>query len=108
MDAPTGGANMPRWALSLAIAEPTHALIEAGSANEREAMREPPPFYFPGEPLPMLPDAARPPCVRSARIRRACFSVAICRLTTMASGDYQFSPGSIRSHGKLSYDWLPT
>jgi ribonuclease R len=96
--------NATGWALSIAIADPT-ALIEPGSAAEREAKRRATAIYFPGEPLPMLPDAAstrlcslQPDTVRLA---------LICDLQVNndgSLGDYSFHQASIRSHGKLSYE----
>src|SRR5690606_7080226 len=47
--------NATGWKLSIAIADPT-AVIEPGSAAEAEALSRATAIYFPGEPLPMLPD----------------------------------------------------
>src|SRR5690606_3089120 len=44
------------WTLSIRIADPT-AIIVPGSPAEEEAFNRATAIYFPGEPLPMLPDS---------------------------------------------------
>ncbi|MED5466029.1 MAG: RNB domain-containing ribonuclease, partial [Pseudomonadota bacterium] len=55
-DALMATPNATGWTLSIAIADPT-AMIEPGSPAEEEAFNRATAIYFPGEPLPMLPDA---------------------------------------------------
>src|SRR5690606_4431226 len=54
-DALMATPNATGWTLSIAIADPT-AMIEPGSPAEEEAFNRATAIYFPGEPLPMLPD----------------------------------------------------
>jgi ribonuclease R len=103
-DALMATPNATGWTLSIAIADPG-ALIEPGSPAEEEAFNRATAIYFPGEPLPMLPEG---------------ISTRLCslmpdtpRLTLVCDlqvnndgslGDYSFHQATIRSKGKLSYD----
>ncbi|WP_336365544.1 ribonuclease R family protein [Marinobacter sp. C2H3] len=103
-DAVLAVADAEGWRLSVAIADPT-ALIEPGSPLEQEAFRRGTAIYFPGEPLPMLPDALS---TRLCSLMPDATRLAlVCDLRVHADGrlgDYRFRQALIRSHGKLGYD----
>ncbi|HEA53873.1 hypothetical protein LCGC14_1084010 [marine sediment metagenome] len=103
-DALLAEPNATGWALSIAIADPS-AIIEPESAAELEAFNRATAIYFPGEPLPMLPDTISTRlCSLMPDMKRL---VLVCDLQVNndgSLGDYSFHQAVIRSHGKLSYD----
>jgi len=103
-DALMATPNATGWTLSIAIADPT-AVIEPGSPAETEAFRRATAIYFPGEPLPMLPEAIS---TRLCSLMPDTDRLAlICDLQVNndgSLGEYRFSQAVIRSRGKLSYD----
>ena len=103
-DALMATPNATGWTLSIAIADPT-AIIEPGSAAEEEAFNRATAIYFPGEPLPMLPDSISTRlCSLMPDAPRL---VLVCDLQVNndgSLGDYRFHQAKIRSKGKLSYE----
>ena len=96
--------NATGWTLSIAIADPT-ALIEAGSPAEQEAFRRATAIYFPGEPLPMLPDnISTRLCSLMPEVPRLALVCDLQVNNDGSLGDYSFHQTVIRSRGKLSYD----
>lgn len=103
-DALLAEPNPTGWKLSIAIADPT-ALIDPDSAAEREAFRRATAIYFPGEPLPMLPDSLS---TRLCSLMPQADRLAlVCDLQVNndgSLGEYSFHQAVIKSHGKLSYE----
>ena len=103
-DALLAEANATGWSLSVAIADPT-AVIQPDSPAEQEAFNRATAIYFPGEPLPMLPDSISTRlCSLMPEVKRLAL---ICDLQVNndgSLGDYSFHLGVIRSRGKLSYE----
>ncbi|MDR9425354.1 MAG: VacB/RNase II family 3'-5' exoribonuclease [Marinobacter sp.] len=103
-DALMATPNATGWALSIAIADPA-ALIEPGSPAEEEAYNRATAIYFPGEPLPMLPEGISTRlCSLMPETPRL---VLVCDLQVNndgSLGDYSFHQAVIRSKGKLSYE----
>ncbi len=103
-DALLAEPNPTGWKLSIAIADPT-ALIEPGSPTEQEAFRRATAIYFPGEPLPMLPDSLS---TRLCSLMPQADRLAlVCDLQVNndgSLGDYSFHLATIRSQRKLSYE----
>ncbi|MBS8239857.1 VacB/RNase II family 3'-5' exoribonuclease [Marinobacter lipolyticus] len=103
-DALLAEPNATGWKLSIAIADPT-AVIEPGSAAENEAFRRATAIYFPGEPLPMLPDTLSTRlCSLMPEVKRLAL---VCDLQVNNDGSlgaYSFHQAVIQSKGKLSYE----
>jgi ribonuclease R len=103
-DALLAEPNPTGWTVSIAIADPT-ALIEPGSPMEQEAFSRATAIYFPGEPLPMLPDSLSTRlCSLMPQLDRL---VLVCDLQVNndgSLGDYSFHLATIKSRGKLSYE----
>lgn len=103
-DALLAEPNATGWSLSIAIADPS-ALIGPESAAELEAFNRATAIYFPGEPLPMLPDSISTRlCSLMPDMNRL---VLVCDLQVNndgSLGDYSFHQAVIRSRGKLSYE----
>jgi ribonuclease R len=103
-DALMATPNATGWALSIAIADPA-ALLEPGSPAEEEAYNRATAIYFPGEPLPMLPEGISTRlCSLMPETPRL---VLVCDLQVNndgSLGDYSFHQAVIRSKGKLSYE----
>ena len=103
-DALLAEPNATGWSLSIAIADPS-ALIGPESAAELEAFSRAAAIYFPGDPLPMLPDSISTRlCSLMPDMNRL---VLVCDLQVNndgSLGDYSFHQAVIRSRGKLSYD----
>ncbi len=103
-DALKATPNATGWTLSIAIADPT-ALIEPNSPAEQEAYKRATAIYFPGEPLPMLPDSISTRlCSLMPDVPRL---VLVCDLQVNndgSLGEYSFHQAVIRSKGKLSYE----
>ena len=103
-DALMATPNATGWALSIAIADPG-ALIEPGSPAEEEAFNRATAIYFPGEPLPMLPEGIS---TRLCSLMPDTPRLAlVCDLQVNndgSLGDYRFRQATIRSKGKLSYE----
>ena len=103
-DALLAEPNATGWKLSIAIADPT-ALIEPGSPTEQEAFRRATAIYFPGEPLPMLPDTLSTRlCSLMPKVERLALVCDLQVNNDGSLGDYSFHRAVIRSHGKLSYE----
>ncbi|MDI9243917.1 VacB/RNase II family 3'-5' exoribonuclease [Marinobacter sp. CHS3-4] len=103
-DALLAEPNATGWKLSIAIADPT-ALIEPGSATEQEAFRRATAIYFPGEPLPMLPDGVSTRlCSLMPQTDRLALVCDLQVNNDGSLGDYSFHRAVIHSHGKLSYE----
>ena len=103
-DALMATPNATGWTLSIAIADPG-ALIEPGSPAEEEAFNRATAIYFPGEPLPMLPEGIS---TRLCSLMPDTPRLAlVCDLQVNndgSLGDYRFRQATIRSKGKLSYE----
>jgi len=96
--------NPTGWTLSIAIADPT-ALIDPGSPAEEEAFRRATAIYFPGEPLPMLPDSLSTRlCSLMSQVDRLALVCDLQVNNDGSLGDYSFHRAVIRSQGKLSYE----
>ncbi|WP_150911654.1 ribonuclease R family protein [Marinobacter halotolerans] len=103
-DALLAEPNPTGWTLSIAIADPT-ALIEPGSPAEEEAFRRATAIYFPGEPLPMLPDSLSTRlCSLMSQVDRLALVCDLQVNNDGSLGDYSFHRAVIRSQGKLSYE----
>lgn len=103
-DALLAEPNATGWKLSIAIADPT-ALIEPGSATEQEAFRRATAIYFPGEPLPMLPDSLSTRlCSLMPEVKRLALVCDLQVNNDGSLGEYSFHEAVIRSKGKLSYE----
>ncbi|WP_430416058.1 ribonuclease R family protein [Marinobacter adhaerens] len=103
-DALLAEPNATGWTLSIAIADPT-AVIDTESPAEQEAFNRATAIYFPGEPLPMLPDSISTRlCSLMPEAKRLSL---ICDLQVNndgSLGDYSFHQAVIQSKGKLSYE----
>ena len=103
-DALLAEPNATGWALSIAIADPS-AVIGPESAAEQEAFNRATAIYFPGDPLPMLPDTISTRlCSLMPEVKRLAL---ICDLQVNNDGtlgDYSFHQAVISSRAKLSYD----
>jgi ribonuclease R len=103
-DALLAEPNATGWTLSIAIADPT-AVIDTDSPAEQEAFNRATAIYFPGEPLPMLPDSISTRlCSLMPEAKRLSL---ICDLQVNndgSLGDYSFHQATIKSKGKLSYE----
>ena len=103
-DALKATPNATGWTLSIAIADPT-ALIEPNSPAEQEAYKRATAIYFPGEPLPMLPDSISTRlCSLMPDVPRL---VLVCDLQVNndgSLGEYSFHQAVSSSKGKLSYE----
>ncbi|KEF33073.1 3'-to-5' exoribonuclease RNase R [Marinobacter nitratireducens] len=96
--------NATGWTLSIAIADPT-AVISPDSAAEQEAYNRATAIYFPGEPLPMLPDSISTRlCSLMPEVNRLALVCDLQVNNDGSLGEYSFHQAVIRSHGKLSYD----
>ncbi|HLV77921.1 MAG TPA: VacB/RNase II family 3'-5' exoribonuclease [Marinobacter sp.] len=103
-DALMATPNATGWTLSVAIADPA-AIIEPGSPAEREALRRATAIYFPGEPLPMLPDSVSTRlCSLMPDVPRLALVCDLQVNNDGSLGSYSFHQAMIRSHGKLSYE----
>lgn len=103
-DALMATPNATGWTLSIAIADPT-AVIQPGSPAEEEAFNRATAIYFPGEPLPMLPDAISTRlCSLMPDVKRLALVCDLQVNNDGSLGDYQFHRAVIQSRGKLSYD----
>jgi len=103
-DALLAEPNATGWKLSIAIADPT-AILEPGSAAEQEAFNRATAIYFPGEPLPMLPDGLSTRlCSLMPEVKRLALVCDLQVNNDGSLGDYSFHQAVIQSHGKLSYE----
>ncbi|MGF2734459.1 ribonuclease R family protein [Marinobacter sp. DUT-1] len=103
-DALMATPNATGWTLSIAIADPT-AVVKPGTPAEEEAFNRATAIYFPGEPLPMLPDAISTRlCSLMPEVKRLALVCDLQVNNDGSLGDYSFHQAVIRSRGKLSYD----
>lgn len=103
-DALMATPNATGWLLSIAIADPT-SVVEPGSPAEEEAFNRATAIYFPGEPLPMLPEAISTRlCSLMPNARRLALVCDLQVNNDGSLGEYSFHRAVIQSHGKLSYD----
>ncbi|MEP5980997.1 MAG: VacB/RNase II family 3'-5' exoribonuclease [Marinobacter alexandrii] len=103
-DALLAEPNPTGWTLSIAIADPT-SVIEPGSAAEQEAFNRATAIYFPGEPLPMLPDGLSTRlCSLMPEVNRLALVCDLQVNNDGSLGDYSFHQAVIRSQRKLSYE----
>ncbi|MDO6441618.1 ribonuclease R family protein [Marinobacter sp. 2_MG-2023] len=103
-DALLAEPNATGWALSIAIADPS-SVIGTESAAELEAFNRATAIYFPGEPLPMLPDTISTRlCSLMPDVNRLALVCDLQVNNDGSLGDYSFHQAVIRSRGKLSYD----
>ncbi|SOB77533.1 RNAse R [Marinobacter sp. LV10R510-11A] len=103
-DALLAEPNVTGWSLSIAIADPS-ALIGPESAAEIEAFNRATAIYFPGEPLPMLPDSISTKlCSLMPDMNRLALVCDLQVNNDGSLGEYSFHQAVIRSQAKLSYD----
>jgi ribonuclease R len=103
-DAVLADPNSTGWKLSIAIADPT-ALIDPDSPTEQEAFKRATAIYFPGEPLPMLPDGLSTRlCSLMPQLDRLALVCDLQVNNDGSLGDYSFHLATIKSQGKLSYE----
>ena len=103
-DALLAEPNATGWTLSIAIADPT-AVIETDSPAEQEAFNRATAIYFPGEPLPMLPDSISTRlCSLMPDVKRLALVCDLQVNNDGSLGDYSFHQAVIQSKGKLSYE----
>ncbi|WP_250655727.1 ribonuclease R family protein [Alkalimarinus coralli] len=92
------------WTLKVAIADPT-AIIPAGSALEKTALRRMTSIYFPGEPLAMLPESISTQlCSLLPKVDRLALICEIKIDSQGGLGDYSIYEATIHSRAKLSYE----
>lgn len=95
--------NEHGWTLKVAIADPT-AVIPQESALEKTAFNRMTSIYFPGEPLPMLPESISTQlCSLLPNVDRLALICEIKVDSTGALGDYKIYEATIQSRAKLSY-----
>ncbi|AOY89573.1 3'-5' exonuclease [Marinobacter salinus] len=103
-DALQAEPNATGWTLSIAIADPT-SLIGSDSPVEQEAFNRATAIYFPGEPLPMLPDSISTRlCSLMPEVNRLALVCDLQVNNDGSLGDYSFHEAVIRSQRKLSYE----
>lgn len=103
-DALMATPNATGWTLSIAIADPS-AMIEPGSPADEEAFNRATAIYFPGEPLPMLPDTISTRlCSLMPEVPRLALVCDLQVNNDGSLGDYSFHQAVICSQGKLSYE----
>ena len=103
-DALLAEPNATGWTLSIAIADPT-AVIDTDSPAEQEAFNRATAIYFPGEPLPMLPDSISTRlCSLMPEAKRLSLVCDLQVNNDGSLGDYSFHQAVIQSKGKLSYE----
>ncbi len=103
-DALLAEPNATGWTLSIAIADPT-AVIDTDSPAEQEAFNRATAIYFPGEPLPMLPDSISTRlCSLMPEAKRLSLVCDLQVNNDGSLGDYSFHQTVIQSKGKLSYE----
>lgn len=103
-DALLAEPNATGWSLSIAIADPT-AVIDTDSPAEQEAFNRATAIYFPGEPLPMLPDSISTRlCSLMPEVKRLALVCDLQVNNDGSLGDYSFHQAVIQSKGKLSYE----
>jgi ribonuclease R len=103
-DALLAEPNATGWTLSIAIADPT-AVIDTDSPAEQEAFNRATAIYFPGEPLPMLPDSISTRlCSLMPDVKRLALVCDLQVNNDGSLGDYSFHQAVIQSKGKLSYE----
>ncbi|PPI84989.1 3'-5' exonuclease [Marinobacter maroccanus] len=103
-DALLAEPNATGWTLSIAIADPT-AMIDTDSPAEQEAFNRATAIYFPGEPLPMLPDSISTRlCSLMPEAKRLALVCDLQVNNDGSLGDYSFHQAVIQSKGKLSYE----
>ncbi len=92
------------WRLFVAIADVSH-YVKPGSPLDREAQKRGTSVYFPGQVVPMLPEAlSNGLCSLNPNTDRL---VMVCEMTINRAGKmtaYQFSEGVIHSHARLTYN----
>ncbi|TDQ43689.1 RNAse R [Tepidicella xavieri] len=91
------------WRLVVAIADVSH-YVETGSALDVDAYDRATSVYFPRRVIPMLPEKlSNGLCSLNPEVERLCM---VCDMLINAKGDihaYQFYPGVMFSHGRLTY-----
>lgn len=103
-DALLAEPNATGWTLSIAIADPT-SVLGPDSPAEQEAFNRATAIYFPGEPLPMLPDSISTRlCSLMPDVNRLALVCDLQVNNDGSLGDYSFHQAVIRSHRKLSYE----
>ena len=102
-DAVWAGAQDGGWRLLVAIADVSHYVVE-GSALDDEAQKRATSVYFPSCVIPMLPEKlSNGLCSLNPDVDRC---VMVCDMRISADGlttAYQFYPGLIHSHARLTY-----
>lgn len=92
------------WRLWVAIADVSH-YVTPGYVLDREARKRGTSVYFPGQVVPMLPEAlSNGLCSLNPNVDRL---VLVCEMSINASGNmtsYQFSEAVIHSHARLTYN----
>ena len=91
------------WRLLVAIADVSH-YVETGSAIDTDAYDRATSVYFPRRVIPMLPEKlSNGLCSLNPGVERLCM---VCDMLINSSGEihaYQFYPGVMRSHARLTY-----
>lgn len=94
-----GGA----WRLLVAIADVSH-YVQPGSALDKEAQIRATSVYFPGQVIPMLPEAlSNGLCSLNPKVDRL---VMVCEMLITSAGklsSYEFYEGVIHSQARLTY-----
>jgi ribonuclease R len=92
------------YRLWVAIADVSH-YVEPGDALDKEARLRGNSVYFPRRVIPMLPEAlSNQLCSLNPQVDRLCM---VCEMEIGAKGQverYQFYPGVMHSHARLTYD----
>lgn len=92
------------WRLLVAIADVSH-YVQPDSALDKEAQIRATSVYFPGQVIPMLPEAlSNGLCSLNPKVDRL---VMVCEMVISASGkmtSYEFYEGVIHSQARLTYN----
>ncbi len=92
------------WVLYVAIADVGH-YVKPHTALDKESLNRGNSVYFPGQVIPMLPEAlSNELCSLKPEVNRL---TLICEMAISATGkieDYQFHEGVIHSHARLTYN----
>ena len=94
------------WRLTVAIADVAH-YVAPGSALDREAQTRGNSVYLPDMVIPMLPEAlSNGLCSLVPGEDRACLAVEMIIDEKGVLKEHRFFRGLMRSHARLTYDWL--
>ena len=92
------------WRLWVAVADVSH-YVKLGSALDKEAQERGNSVYFPGQVIPMLPEAlSNGICSLNPEVERLCM---VCEMGINDQGELkhkEFYPAVMKSHARLTYN----